>query len=97
MLEIWGPLVIVVGGLALFVAAMFGKTPAFLGGLGGFVGGVGTLLPLGCASSHNGPEQTVCHSAVGVPTSDAIGTAAALALGVVLVVLIIVFRTEAQP
>ncbi|MEW6476490.1 MAG: hypothetical protein AB1679_29880 [Actinomycetota bacterium] len=84
-------------GLALFVAAMLRKAPPLLGGIGGFVGGVGFLLPLSCASSYDGVEHTICHSALGIPISEAIGAAAGLMLGVAMVVLVIVFRTEGGP
>ncbi|HEV3363122.1 MAG TPA: hypothetical protein VG795_03095 [Acidimicrobiia bacterium] len=94
MVEIWMPLVVVGLALAAFVAAITRKGPRTLGGIGGFVGGVGVFLPLGCATSSDPVSQTVCHTAVGIPMPEEIGMVAGLALGIVLGVVAICLPGE---
>ena len=79
VVEIWVPLIVVCTGLGAFLAAMTGNAPRTVGGMGGFVGGVGVFLPLGCATTSDPVTQAVCHTAVGIPISEATGTFTGLA------------------
>jgi hypothetical protein len=97
VVEIWGPLLVVGFGLAAFAAAITRKGPRTLGGIGGFVGGLGVFLPLGCATSSEPVSRTVCHGAVGIPMSEEFGMLAGLTFGVLLVVLVICLPEEAGP
>lgn len=85
----WVAVAVGLVALGLFVGALERKFPPLLGGIGGFVVGLGVLFPAGCVTRSDPVEETVCHSVLGVPVPEEAGMVGGLLLAVSLAMLFV--------